>query len=244
VSVFKGRALVTGGTRGIGRVIVRRLIEDGYFVEFTYLHSESAAAELEAEFPGKCRGRRVDSRKADEVQAYLADITAEEMPLTVLVNNAGITRDALVKDGAWEEFKETLEVNLGGTFHFARGLAPHMIKARHGDMIMISSLAARNVRAGNAFYGSSKAAIDRLSETLAVELARFNIAVNVIAPGFVETELTEELLDDKARRELLREIPLRRFTQADEVADAVLFLLSRKPLLVGATLPLGGGGHL
>jgi 3-oxoacyl-[acyl-carrier protein] reductase len=242
--MLKQRAIVTGATRGIGRVIAVRLMELGYFVEFTFIRSFEDAMRLEQEYEGRCRGMQVDSRSKEAIDEYVSRIAAFGDPIGVLVNNAGITYDSLVKDGNWDEFQETIETNLGGPFHFSRALIPHMVRARKGDIIMISSLASDNVRIGNAFYGTTKAALNRLSETLAAELARFNIAVNIISPGFVETELIGEKLTDEKRRELLREIPIKRFTAAEEVADAVEFLLQRKPLLVGANLPLGGGGQL
>jgi 3-oxoacyl-[acyl-carrier protein] reductase len=121
---------------------------------------------------------------------------------------------------------------------------PGMRRARFGDIVTISSLASRNVRVGNSLYGAAKVAVERFSETLAVECARSNIAVNVIAPGFVETEMTAEHLDDRTRRDLLSRIPLRRFTASREIAEAVLMLVARKPLLIGAVVPVGGGGHL
>ncbi|EFM11529.1 short-chain dehydrogenase/reductase SDR [Paenibacillus curdlanolyticus YK9] len=239
------RAIVTGATRGIGRMIAVRLIELGYFVEFTFIRSFEEAERLEQEYPGKCRGAQVDCRSQEQIDRYVQRIVEDgDSPVTVLINNAGITYDALVKEGVWEDFEETIATNLGGPFHFCHALIPHLIRARRGDIIMISSLASDNVRIGNAFYGTTKAALNRLSETLAAELARLNVAVNIISPGYVETELIGDKLTDDKRRELLREIPLRRFTTADEVADGVEFLLGRKPLLIGANLPLGGGGHL
>ncbi|MCL1702979.1 SDR family NAD(P)-dependent oxidoreductase [Lysinibacillus sp. Bpr_S20] len=238
------RALVTGGSRGIGRVIVKQLIEEGYFVNFTFLNSEKEAKSLETEHPNRCQGDKVNGCSPYEVNEYLKTICDENNPITVLINNAGITRDSLVKDSDWVDFKETLDTNLGGCFNFCRSILPYMIKARKGDIINISSLASDNVRIGNAFYGTSKIAINRFSENLALEMARFNIAVNVIAPGFVETDLIKDHLDLKTRKELLKQIPIRRFTKSEEIAEAVILLLSRKPLLIGATLPVGGGGHL
>ncbi|WP_338553880.1 SDR family oxidoreductase [Paenibacillus sp. KS-LC4] len=237
------RAVVTGGTRGIGKVITERLIAAGYFVDFTFVQSYEHAEELERRYAGKCRGAKVDSRHPEEVRKYIENISSAE-PITVLVNNAGITFNALAKEGTWEDFQDTLNINLGGSFHFCKELIPQMNRARNGDIIMISSLASDNVRVGNAYYGTSKAAVNRFTETLAIELARMNIACNIISPGFVETDLVKELLTDEKRRELLKEIPLRRFTLPEEVADAVMFLLGRKPLLIGANIPLGGGGHL
>ena len=236
-------AVVTGGTRGIGRAIVERLIALGYFVEFTYINSSGLSEELEARFEGCCRGTRVDGSDSGAVYSFVADLL-ERSDVAALVNNAGITRDALIKDASWTTVNETFEVNFGSAFSFSTSLLKHMMQRRCGDIVMISSLAAVNVRQGNAFYGASKAALDRLTASLSFEAARFGVAVNTIAPGYVDTELIRDHLDAAARRELLREIPLRRFTRPEEVADAVAFLLSRRPMLIGATLPIGGGGHI
>jgi len=242
---FKGRAIVTGGTRGIGRIIVENLIKEGYFVDFTYLNSKDDSDALEEEFKGYCRGTKVNGSNRDEVKKYIEEISEDDNHIKVLVNNAGITKNALIKDGTWEEYKDTIDTNLGGTFNFCKEIMPQMIKARGGDVINISSLATGNIRMGNGFYGASKCAIERFSKSLALESARLNIAVNVVAPGFVETDIIKDIIQDqKARVELLKQIPLRRFTKPQEVAEAVLFLIRRTPLLIGAVIPVGGGGQL
>lgn len=242
---FKGRAIVTGGTRGIGRTIVENLIKEGYYVDFTYLNSKNDSESLEKEFKGYCRGTKVNGCNRIEVNKYIEEISKEDNPITVLINNAGITKNAFIKDGTWEDYKDTLDTNLGGTFNFCKELMPQMIKARKGDIVNISSLATGNIRMGNGFYGTSKSAIERFSKSLAIESARLNIAVNVVAPGFVETDIIKDIIQDqKARIELLKQIPLRRFTKPQEVAEAVLFLIRRTPLLIGAVIPVGGGGQL
>lgn len=242
---FKGRAIVTGGTRGIGRVIVENLIKEEYFVDFTFLNSRNDSDTLEEEFKGYCRGTRVNGGNRDEVRRYIEEISEDGNPITVLVNNAGITKNALIKDGTWEEYKDTMDTNVGGTFNFCKEVIPQMIKAHRGDIINISSLATGNIRVGNGFYGTSKSAIERFSKSLALESARLNIAVNVVAPGFVETDIIKDIIQDpKARIELLKQIPLRKFTKPQEVAEVILFLIRRTPLLIGAVIPVGGGGQL
>lgn len=239
-------AIVTGGTRGIGCTLVRKLIEVGFYVEFTYLNSAEGALELEGQYPGKCRGIQVDGGNENEVREYVKRITDDPgSRIVLLVNNAGITQDVLIKDSKWSDYERTMNSNLGATVNFCREVLPVMIRNRYGDIVNISSLASQNIRNGNAFYGTSKIAVERFSKSLALESVRFNVAVNVVAPGFVETDLIKGMIKDNTKkRELLKQIPRKKFTQPEEVADAVNFLISRKPLLIGAVLPLGGGGHL
>ena len=236
-------AIVTGGSRGIGRVLVKSLVEAGYDVRFTFRTSEAEARSLEEELPGRCRGSGVDGTDASAVSAFVGSVQAEG-PVSLLVNNAGITRDNLVDRVGADEVSSVIDNDLCATVHFCRAVLPQMRRVRYGDIVSISSLASGNVRPGNAMYGASKAALERFGQSLAVECARSNIAVNTVAPGFVETELTAGFLDGPARRDLLSRIPLRRLTTAAEVADAVLMLAARRPLLIGVTLPVGGGAHI
>lgn len=240
---MRKKALVTGGSRGIGKVLVKQLIDEGYFVHFTFLNSLDEKV-FNDEYSKYCEGRRVDGRNPLEVQDYINEISTDDSPITVLINNAGITRDNLIKDSCYEDLKETLDTNLGGCYNYSHAVLPYMIREKQGDIINISSLATQNIRNGNAFYGASKSAINRFSETLALEVARFNIAVNVVSPGFIETDLIKSQLDPKKRRELLKQIPLKKFTKAEEVAQIVAFLLKRQPTLIGTIIPVGGGGHL
>lgn len=215
-------------------------------MEFTYLNSAEGALELEGQYPGKCRGSQVDGGNENEVKEYVKRISDNPgSRIVLLVNNAGITQDVLIKDSKWSDYERTMNSNLGAAVNFCREVLPVMIKNRYGDIVNISSLASQNIRNGNAFYGTSKIAVERFSKSLALESVRFNVAVNVVAPGFVETDLIKGMIKDNTKkRELLKQIPRKKFTQPEEVADAVNFLISRKPLLIGAVLPLGGGGHL
>jgi NAD(P)-dependent dehydrogenase (short-subunit alcohol dehydrogenase family) len=240
-----GRAVVTGGSRGIGLAIVEKLIHEGYFVEFTYLNSIECSELLQEKYLGACRGTRVDGSNPEEVRQYVNELYNSSEPVSLLVNNAGITKDLLVKDACWEDYKEIMEVNFGGVFNFCNLLLPRMMKQKYGDIINISSQACGNVRIGNSFYASSKCAIERFSKTLAIESIRFNVAVNIVAPGFVETDLVKAMLNDpKTKKDLLRQIPTRKFTKPEEVAEAVILLIKRQPLLIGVTIPIGGGAHL
>jgi 3-oxoacyl-[acyl-carrier protein] reductase len=236
-------ALVTGGTRGIGRAIAERLLRDGWRVHVTYRGDVAAArAAMEANGPG-LTASQVNGTDAAAVAAFVAALEAEG-PVSLLVNNAGQSVDRLVHQATPHDAAAVFDANVMAAMAFCRAVLPCMQRRRCGDIVNISSLAAGNVRAGNAFYGASKAALDRFSATLALEAIRFNIAVNTVAPGFVQTDLTSHMLTPEKKRALLLTIPSRRLTTVDEIADAVTFLVSRRPLLVGVVLPLGGGGHL
>ncbi|WP_424212997.1 SDR family NAD(P)-dependent oxidoreductase [Streptomyces sp. BI20] len=236
-------AVVTGGARGIGRAVTRRLTQEGYQVEFTYLSSKRAADELTEATDGLARGSRVDGRDADQVREFVSRIAADGR-LRALVNNQGLTVDKLVGQVTWPELHDLLDTNLGSAVTFTHAVLPYLIKQRRGDLVFISSQARRNARVGNAMYGVSKAAMTRYAANIALEGARFNVLANVVEPGFVETDLTKVMLEGSARKKYLQEIPLRRFTNPRDVAKVVAALVTRSPELVGAVLPVAGGAHL
>ncbi|MFE2261868.1 SDR family NAD(P)-dependent oxidoreductase [Streptomyces griseosporeus] len=236
-------AVVTGGARGIGRAVVRRLTQEGYDVEFTYLSSKRAADELTEATGGLARGSQVDGRDAEQVHAFM-DRVAATGRLQALVNNQGLTVDRLVNQVTWPELEQLLDTNLGSAVTFTHAALPHMLRNRRGDVVFISSQARRNARVGNAMYGVSKAALTRYAANIALEGARFNVFANVVEPGFVETDLTKVMLDGKDRKKYLQEIPLRRFTNPRDVAQVVAALVTRNPELVGAVLPVAGGAQL
>ncbi|MCK1821565.1 SDR family oxidoreductase [Streptomyces sp. XM83C] len=236
-------AVVTGGARGIGRAVARRLTQEGYDVEFTYLSSKRAADELTEATGGLARGHLVDGRDADQVRQFV-DTVAATGRLQALVNNQGLTVDRLVNQVTWPELEQVLDTNLGSAVTFTHAALPHLVRRRRGDIVFISSQARRNARVGNAMYGVSKAALTRYAANIALEGARFNVFANVVEPGFVETDLTRTMLDGKDRRKYLQEIPLRRFTNPRDVAQVVAALVTRSPELVGAVLPVAGGAQL
>lgn len=236
-------ALITGGTRGIGRAIAERLAGAGWRVHATYRSDDQAARATAEASAGAIVTHRLDGSDAAAVEALIAELDARE-PLTLLVNNAGQTVDRLVHQVMADEIAALFDTNVLAAMHFCRALLPRMQRRKGGDIINISSLASGNVRVGNAFYGASKAALERFSASLALEAIRFGIVVNTIAPGFVQTDLIAQMLTAEKKRALLASIPARRFTEVGEIADAVEFLVSRRPMLVGSVLPLGGGDHL
>lgn len=235
-------AIVTGGTRGIGAAISRRLCADGFRVIATFRTGLDAARRLRDELGGALSVDAVDGGDARAVADFVGGLGDRKIDL--LVNNAGISHAALASKATGTEAEAVFRTNLFQAVHYVGAVLPLMMRRRSGDIVMISSLAAGNVRSGNCLYGASKAALERYALGVAQEAARFNVAVNVISPGFVRTELSDALLSDGNEREIRASLPSRRLTEPDEVAESVAYLVSRKPMLVGAVLPVGGGGQL
>jgi 3-oxoacyl-[acyl-carrier protein] reductase len=235
-------AIVTGGSRGIGRAIVKRLANENFYVHFTYRTSQSYGLDLEQEFYGQCKGYCVDSSNSTAVIELVHQIERIS-PISLLVNNAAITtKNVAIDQFDWHDYKTVMDVNVGGIFNLCKAVIPGMRKVGKGDIINISSLSSFNIRKGNILSGASKAAVNRFSLGLAYECAPFNIAVNVVAPGYVETENKPFL--EKNRRVTLENIPIHRITAKEEIADAIMMLVSRQPLLIGTIIPVGGGVHL
>jgi 3-oxoacyl-[acyl-carrier protein] reductase len=230
-------ALVTGGNRGIGLAIARRLAAAGDAVTVT---SRSGA-----DVPGltvvKC-----DVRDASAVDAAFTAAEAEHGPVEVLVANAGITRDQLLALMSEDDFGAVIDTNLTGAYRVAKRAVRGMIRMRRGRIIFISSVVGLLGSGGQANYAASKAGLIGLARSLARELGTRNITVNVVAPGFVDTDMTAALADDK-KAAILAGVPLRRYASADEVAAAVAFLASDDAAYItGAVLPVDGGlgmGH-
>ena len=235
-------AIVTGGTRGIGAAISRRLCADGFRVIATFRTGLDAAHRLRDELGGALSVEAVDGGDARAVADFVSGLGDRKVDL--LVNNAGISHAALASKATGTEAEAVFRTNLFQAVHYVGAVLPLMMRRRSGDIVMISSLAAGNVRSGNCLYGASKAALERYALGVAQEAARFNVAVNVISPGFVRTELSDALLSDGNEREIRASLPSRRLTEPDEIAESVAYLVSRKPMLVGAVLPVGGGGQL
>jgi 3-oxoacyl-[acyl-carrier protein] reductase len=229
--------LVTGGNRGIGLAIARRLAAAGDAVTVT---SRSGA-----DVPGltvvKC-----DVRDASAVDAAFTAAEAEHGPVEVLVANAGITRDQLLALMSEDDFGAVIDTNLTGAYRVAKRAVRGMIRMRRGRIIFISSVVGLLGSGGQANYAASKAGLIGLARSLARELGTRNITVNVVAPGFVDTDMTAALADDK-KAAILAGVPLRRYASADEVAAAVAFLASGDAAYItGAVLPVDGGlgmGH-
>ncbi len=224
--------LVTGGNRGIGLAIARAFAAAGDRVAVT--HRASGA-------PEGLFGVECDVTDGAAVDAAFAAVEAEQGAVEVLVSNAGITDDTLLLRMSEESFERVLDANLTGAYRVAKRAASGMLKARRGRMIFVSSVVALVGSPGQANYAASKAGLIGLARSIARELGSRGITANVIAPGFVETDMTAELTDAR-KKEVLASVPLRRYGTAEEIAAAAVFLASEPAAYIsGVVLPVDGG---
>lgn len=236
--------LVTGGTRGIGRAIVEAFAEAGARVAFTYRSSTEAAASLVERLEE--RGTDVLSLQGDvadfeTAQSHVESVIDRWETLDVLVNNAGITRDGLMLRLKEEDWDAVLDTNLKGVFNFSKAAYRPMMRQRGGTIVNISSVVGTSGNAGQTNYAASKAGIIGFSKSLAKELGSRNVTVNVVAPGYVQTDMTDEL-DEERKKALLDAVPLARLAEPSEIADSVLFLASpAADYITGHVLHVNGG---
>lgn len=235
--------LVTGATRGIGRAIALVLGKQGCVVVGTATSAEGAAS-IGAAFAVEGvigKGMVLDVTDPESCDAVLNAVAAEFGAITVLVNNAGITRDNLAARMRDDDFAAVIETNLSAVFRLSRGVLRGMMKARQGRIVNVTSVVGHTGNAGQANYCAAKAGVAGLTRSLARELGSRNITVNCVAPGFIDTDMTREL-DEKQRGAMLSNIPLARMGSADDVAAAVAFLASpAASYITGATLHVNGG---
>jgi len=236
--------LVTGGSRGIGRSIVELFARDGADVAFFYRGNAAAAAEVveQARAAGlKVNAEQVDVTDAKAVGAAVERLAGEWGRIDVLVNNAGVIRDNLLGLLEDEDIRVVLETNVGGVFNVTRAVVPHMIARRAGKIVNLSSVSGEKGGRGQTNYAASKGAINAFTRALAVELAPRKITVNCVAPGVIETEMSQAVRD-MAGDEVKGRILLRRFGQPQDVAHAVWFLASRfADYVTGEVLHVDGG---
>jgi 3-oxoacyl-[acyl-carrier protein] reductase len=237
-------ALITGGSRGIGRAIVKAFVAEGAKVAFVYRGNQKAADDLVREIAstgGTVLALQANVSQADQAQACLDRIIKEWDRFDILVNNAGIIRDDLFVRLEPEAWQEVLQTNLGGTYNFCRAVAYMLMRQRHGRIINISSVAAEYVNLGQTNYAASKGAINAFTRALAVELASRNVTVNAIAPGFIETDMSEAVRN-KAGDMIKKVIPMRRLGQPEDIARVAVFLASADSSYVtGQVLTVDGG---
>jgi 3-oxoacyl-[acyl-carrier protein] reductase len=237
-------ALVTGGSRGIGRAIVQAFAAEGARVAFVYRGSQQAADILAAEVKqngGTILAIQADVTKSAEAQAAVERVEKEWSQFDILVNNAGVIQDDLFVRLEPEAWDKVLQTNLGGTYNFCRAVAYTLMKQRRGRIINISSVAADHANPGQTNYAASKGAINAFTRALAVELASRNVTVNAIAPGFIETDMSEAVRN-KAGDLIKKMIPMRRLGQPQDIARVAVFLASAESAyMTGQVLTVDGG---
>ena len=233
-------ALVTGASRGIGRAIAERLADDGFFVVGTAT-SDAGADSISVYLGEKGRGIKLDVSDVGSIAEVMKAINDELGAPTVLVNNAGITRDNLLMRMKDDEWDDIINTNLTSVFRMSKAVLRGMMKAKTGRIINISSVVGFTGNAGQANYAAAKAGMVGFAKSMAKEVGSRNITVNTVAPGFIDTDMTRELSDD-IKNALLASIPLSRLGEAKEIAHTVAFLASAGAgYITGETLHVNGG---
>ncbi len=236
--------LLTGGSRGIGAAIAREMAAQGARIAFTYLSSEEKAKALENElktYGQPVKAYRSDASSFEQAENLVKEVLNDFDRIDVLINNAGITRDNLMLRMSEEQWDEVIRINLKSVFNLTKHCLRPMLKNRGGSIINISSVVGMFGNAGQANYAASKAGIIGFTKSIAKEVGSRNIRCNAIAPGFIETEMTDEL-DEKTKEAYFANIPLKRFGTAKEVAELCTFLASDKSTYItGQTISICGG---
>lgn len=237
-------ALVTGATRGIGKQIAITLAKEGYDIAINYRkdNEELQNTKKEIESTGrKCLVVQGDVSSFEDSEKFVKEVLEEYGQIDVLVNNAGITRDGLLMRMKKEDFESVLDTNLVGTFNVTRNVIGAMTKARSGRIINVSSVVGVSGNAGQTNYSASKAGIIGFTKSLAKEVASRNILVNAVAPGFIETSMTE-VLKDEQKENIAKTIPLKRMGKVEDVANVVKFLASEdSSYITGQVINIDGG---
>ncbi|MEL7834357.1 3-oxoacyl-[acyl-carrier-protein] reductase [Fodinibius sp. Rm-B-1B1-1] len=237
-------ALVTGGSRGIGRAIALTLADYGADVAITYRSSTDAANSVKEEIEAKgCKGKAIqaDAVKFEQAEKVISELTEDWEKLDILVNNAGITKDNLILRMSEEQWDQVIDTNLKSIFNYSKAVAKPMMRNRGGSIINISSVVGLSGNAGQSNYAASKAGIIGFTKSYAKELASRNIRANVVAPGYITTEMTDEL-DEDVLEAIKEDTPLSRAGDAEEVAQTVAFLASDlSSYITGETIRVDGG---
>ena len=237
-------AIITGASRGIGRGIAKIFVENGCAVAFTFNSNKEAADDLVAELSSeevKVKGYKSNAANYNDAQKLVEEVLVDFGSLDILVNNAGITKDNLLMRMSEEDFDQVIEINLKSIFNMTKAIQRTFLKQRHGSLIHMSSVVGVKGNAGQSNYAASKAGMIGFSKSVALELGSRNIRSNVIAPGFIETKMTEKLSEDIVQG--WREgIPLKRGGQPEDVANACVFLASDlSSYITGQVLHVDGG---
>ena len=245
MKILKGKtAIITGATRGIGKGIAKAFAAHGANVLFTYSSSSDLAKQIESDLSTKdviVKGFKSDASNFEDCHKLIEQIN-KYFPVTdVLINNAGITRDNLLMRMHEEDFDKVIEINLKSVFNMTKAIQRTMLKQRFGSIINMSSVVGVKGNAGQSNYAASKAGIIGFSKSIALELGSRNIRCNVIAPGFIETEMTE-VLDEKIVEEWRNSIPLKRGGKPSDIADTCVWLASdMSTYITGQTIHVNGG---
>jgi acetoacetyl-CoA reductase/3-oxoacyl-[acyl-carrier protein] reductase len=239
-------AIVTGASRGIGRAIAVELAREGAKVALNYQSNEEKAKEVVydiGKFGGTCVLAKANLSVAQEARAMVKRIADEFGHLDILVNNAGITRDKMLTKMTDEDWQEVIQTNLNGMFYCTSAAIPIMTAQSYGRIINISSMNGQTGAVGQANYSASKGGIIAFTRTAALELARSNITVNVIAPGFTETDMFAKV-PANLQAQIRGRIPLNRYAQPEEIAKAVVFLVADGDYITGAQININGGAYM
>ena len=236
-------ALVTGASRGIGAAIAQRLIQDGFFVVGTAT-SESGAEKIVENYAENGTGMVLDVRDGDAIDALVSEIEQKYGSVLILINNAGITKDNLLLRMSEDDWDDILNIHLKAVYRLSKRVLKGMTKARFGRIINISSVVAHLANPGQANYSAAKAGIEAFSRSLAKEMGSRQITVNSIAPGFIATEMTEQLSED-VRKKMSDQVALNRLGEPQDIANAVSFLASDKAsYITGTVLHVNGGLYM
>jgi 3-oxoacyl-[acyl-carrier protein] reductase len=236
-------AVVTGGSRGIGRAIVLALAGAGYQIAFSYVRDEVAAMTLRDEVQASgidCLALQCDVSSGDSIKAFFERVDQHFQRIDLLVNNAGITRDGLLATMSARDLIDVIQTNLIGTMLCCQQVVPGMLRQRKGCIVNISSVAAQKPGKGQSNYAAAKGGVESLTRALAVELAPRNIRVNAVAPGIVKTEMSTALIGSQ-EEEIQSRLLIKRYAEPEEVAEAVLYLADRGLYLTGEVLSVNGG---
>lgn len=243
--MLKGKnVIVTGATRGIGREIALTLAQNGANIAMNYRNLNSEVDDLINEiksFGVDVLAIKCDVSITDEVDNFVKEVKSHYNTIDVLVNNAGITKDGLILRMKEEDFDDVLDVNLKGTFNTTKSVSSIMVRQKYGKIINISSVVGIAGNAGQCNYAASKAGVIGFSKSVARELASRNINVNVVAPGYINTDMTKNL-PDKVKEEIIKSIPMKKIGDPKEVANLVLFLSSNlSDYITGQVINVDGG---
>lgn len=238
--------IITGGSRGIGAACVKLFVQANSLVAFTYKNAKAETEKLEKEFGEKVKGYRVDMESEKEIFDMVEQTAARYGRIDILVHNAGIWNDGTLEKMTLDRWNELMRINLTSTFLFSKAILPYMKKNNFGRMIFISSTAGQRGEAFHSHYAASKGGMISFTKSLAVELAHYNITVNSVAPGWVDTEMNNEVFADDEYKETIRNgIPVGRIATAEDIAGPTLFLASDLARHInGEILNVNGGSVL